>query len=121
MSQQQKSEQKVIAIRVMMADAAARDDKDLALEACKAVWAFVDANPEFQVIAPIPTERVRYQMPTTVRQMTARYGGRCGVCEGPVARGDIMYWDHADRIMICARCSISELMGTSEQVRGCSK
>lgn len=111
MSQQQRAEQQVIAIRVMMAEAAENEDGELAIKACKAAWAFIDAHPEFQIIAPTPAERVRYQMPNTVRQMTARYGGSCGVCSNRIARGDIMYWDHADRSMICARCSVTDLLG----------
>jgi hypothetical protein len=33
------------------------------------------------------------------------------VCSNRISRGDIMYWDHADRSMICARCSITDLLG----------
>lgn len=93
------------------ADAVERNDPEAALRALKEVYSVLDKVPDAQLLYVPGGGSDGFVLPDTARQMVARYGGHCSVCEERIRRGDMMYWVPATREMVCARCSIKEFHG----------
>ena len=99
----------LVAARVQVFEAHESRDPAAALAAIDALVAFVEAQPDYKVLARDADEQTPvFTMPTTAYQMRAKYAGKCSVCSGPIALGAIMYWDKAKREAICDRCSTKE-------------
>ncbi len=99
----------LIRARVSVFDAHESQDLHAALAAINALVAFVEAHPDYKVLAIDSEEKTPvFTMPSTAFQMTARYAGTCSVCSDRIAVGSIMYWDKPKREAICMRCSTKE-------------
>ena len=98
-------------VRSACAQAVEAQDRDAALKALNELYALMDKLPDAQLLYVPGGESESFVLPDTARQMTARWGGFCGVCEDRIAKGDMMYWVRDTREMVCTRCSIKEFHG----------
>lgn len=97
-------------VRMACADAVDKKDGNAALKALIDLYAVMDKVPDAQLLY-VGSGAESFVLPETARQMTARWGGTCTVCEERISRGDMMYWVKATREMVCSRCSIKEFHG----------
>lgn len=101
---------KICDARGACADAVERNDPHAALTALKSVYEVLDKLPDAQLLY-VPGGSDGFVLPDTAKQMIAKWGGYCAVCEERIGQGDMMYWVPASREMVCTRCSIQEFHG----------
>jgi len=107
---QKQANSELMRARILMFNAVESGDAAGALEACKALVAFLEAHPDMRLdVVPLESEAPTFTMPATVRTMVARFNSKCSVCTNPISQGTPMHWDLVRRRAICMRCSAPEL------------
>lgn len=59
--------------------------------------------------------RYRRTNDTKPRGMAARFPGKCGCCDKPIAVGDPIVWAPAVRLACCGECGASLLYGVARE------
>lgn len=95
--------QEIFGVRLALWEAHEAKDGSAALAALRRMYDLLEKMPDAQVLYVGETAE-SFVLPPACRQMLARWGGRCLECDGPIRRGDIMYWEPHDRAMICVAC-----------------
>lgn len=102
--------ERIYRVREACADAVDRNDGEAALNALKEMYVLLDKIPDAQLLY-VGSSAESFVLPETARQMVAKWGGSCAVCEERIRQGDMMYWVRSTREMFCTRCSVKELLG----------
>lgn len=107
---QKQANSELMRARILMYNAVESGDAAGALEACKAIVAFLEAHPDMRLdVVPLESEAPTFIMPANVRTMVSRFNGSCSVCTSLISQGSPMYWDKVRRKAICMRCCAPEL------------
>lgn len=92
-------------MRLALFEAREARDGAAALEALDRLYVLVDRyDAKLLVLGEPDDDTQSFVLPATCRQMTARHFGRCSACEGPIKRGDVMYWEPSERATYCVAC-----------------
>lgn len=96
----------VFAVRLALWEAKEARDGAAALAALDRMYVLVDRfDAKVLFFGETDDNSPSFSLPPACRQMTARHFGRCACCEGPIKRGDIIYWEPHERATFCVACA----------------
>lgn len=103
--QRERLQEEVFAVRLALWEAKEARDGAAALAALDRMYVLVERHDAKVLVFGDPHENVpSFSLPATCKQMTARHYGRCAACEGPIKRGDVIYWEPTERATFCVAC-----------------